>query len=351
MKVAMKKLSLSLLTFLAVTACKSEVTDSVLKGEDNSPFLHQMTFLTSHNAFVNTKDQNIVSVHANQGSLSIEEQLKRGVRGLMVDMYAVNEGFGDEAFFCHGTCLRVPGATDRTKAVDVFKKIRKFLLENRNEIVTIQIEDYLDKAAETSKAETVKDKVTDVFGSIFGKKKETPKPRATDAQKIMERLLNDSGIRDLIFNPYHARVHQNGWPRVGEMIKSNKRLLILSQRRYADHLGVGHDRDFTVENYWSIGGALGTSDYTCKKRWNDIELNRDSDGKFKRLFVMNHFRNIPLQTVQKDGTLQNLRNRYFNDCKGPSNGRRPNFVAIDFAAESGGLEFVKEMNRHKFKGE
>ncbi|CAM5712541.1 hypothetical protein SALBM217S_03487 [Streptomyces griseoloalbus] len=61
-----------------------------------------------------------------------------------------------------------------------------------------------------------------------------------------------------------------------------------------------YQREWTVENHWSMGPGIGSSDWSCYSRWYDanttIPLTRTEPG-FRPLFVMNHFRDAAVAST------------------------------------------------------
>jgi hypothetical protein len=324
MKFLPLKLSMFTALVLISSACGTD-TDSDLSAE--SPFankyLHEMTFLSAHNSFMNTVEGGkAVAIAANQGDTSTEAQLREGVRAFMIDLHEKD----GQAKICHNLCeLPLSEALKRPKdyalskisgeqSTEVFlKKIKKFLDDNRGEIVTIQIEDYVNNGL-----------------------------LRTELDKVQ-------GLRGLMFNPYAENVREKGWPKVGQMIASNKRLLILSNRSDKKDLGVGFDQDFTVENYWSMSKAIVLTDAECKTRWDHIPLDK-SEARFQRLFVMNHFRDIPLTgKLSNDNKYNTLRDRVTKQCMPKTKGRKPNFLAVDYATNGDARRVVEDLNAGRIK--
>jgi hypothetical protein len=91
-----------------------------------------------------------------------------------------------------------------------------------------------------------------------------------------------------------------------------------------------YQREWTVENYWSMGSGLGSSDWSCYSRWYDagtnVPLTRTEPG-FRPLFVMNHFRDVTISgTAGTDNTKLADRARRF--CQ-PAARKKPNYLAVD----------------------
>lgn len=259
--------------------------------------LDQVTFLTSHNAFANSDDGNFasfpVSLFPNQSN-GISRQLNDGVRGFMLDDYAVS----GRAVLCHNSCggvsNPVPLATDLQRMVD-------FLKAHPGQFVTVFLEDYVS---------------SDVLKSS---------------------LASVSGLYDVLYRPDQEGVATKGWPTMADLAARGKQLLIFSDRTRAsdtangwaarDSFGVMYQREWTVENYWSMGGGIGGSDWSCYSRWGtDRPLTTDSSA-FRPLFVMNHFRDY---TMASTATTDNgkLLNRAQNFCT-PAARKKPTYVAVD----------------------
>jgi hypothetical protein len=263
----------------------------------------ELTFLTAHNAFANTQDSNWIVPNQSRG---IARALADGVRGFMLDVHSFESGtarciasfgsdcYGRDVYLCHGNCGGVPGigyALPRQRLADSLQRIVDFLLANPEEIVTVFLEDYVNR---------------DQLGSV---------------------LAGVRGLRDLVFDPYAWDVQKNGWPRAASMVHAGDRLLLISDRADKRALGVAFAQDFTVENYWSMGGL--NPDYACRSRWDHLPLDRGEAG-FRRLFVMNHFRDVAASvTASNDNRHENLTERLERHCV-PAARRKPNFLAVDF---------------------
>ncbi|MEV8372578.1 RICIN domain-containing protein [Kribbella sp. NPDC056861] len=243
------------------------------------PRLDQVTFLTSHNAMANT-DEGFWGRFPNQ-SYRLKDQLAQGVRGLQIDAYASN---GDVKM-CHGSCW----GNERTLTAGLQDTV-DFLNANREAIVTVFIEDY------------------------------------TSVEELRAAVARVNGFADRVFNPAQAGVRQNGWPKVSELIAQNRRLLVFSQRSGRDAYGVMFDRDWTAENYWSLGSGGG--DVQCYSRWDEVPLAKEEPG-FRRLHSMNHYRDVPSEASAGTDNGSKLADRVRRVC-GPVAGRKPNYVALDF---------------------
>lgn len=268
----------------------------------SSPRFDEVTWLTSHNAFVNKADEAGWLVE-NQ-SRSLQYQLDNGVTAFMLDIHVD----GGQAVLCHGMCSGFPSS--------LYKKMDLIAYLNR-------IGDYLNKHPEAI--------LTVIFEDYTG------------INELRAALDKAPSFRDKIYDPYKSDVRNKGWPRLDAMIKANKRLLVISDRSDKKDLGIAYAQDFTVENYWSLG--KDGKDVVCKTRWDNVPLNR-TDGKFAYLFVMNHFRDIPASALSAaDNKINVLWDRINTQCS-PAAEKKANFFAVDHFDEAdwGARKLVSELN-------
>lgn len=263
--------------------------------------LDEATFLTSHNSFVNRKDSSFAIVNQ---SMSLKDQLENGVEAVMLD---IHNGKG-KVLMCHGQCqplaIGVFPTQDLGKALDT---MADFVNSRPELILTVILEDY------------------------------------AGTNELKAELDRHPKFRDLMFNPYAADVINKGWPKIRDMIAMKKRILVISDRSDKKDLGIGFAQDLTIENYWSTGKS-GT-DLECRQRWDNMPLNK-TDPKFNRLFVMNHFRDIPGSSFSaKDNQKDFLWDRMEKECITKA-GRRPNYIAVDHFDEGdwGARKLVGDMN-------
>lgn len=246
----------------------------------------EMTWLTAHNAFVNNKDG--LWMAPNQGTMSLDEQLRQGVTAIMLDVHS----YKGKATLCHGSCNGIPLISPRQDFVAALNRVADHLQRDREALITIFLEDY------TSHDE-------------------------------LQAALKQSRLSDLIFDPYKEDVRGRGWPKVRDMVNADKRVFIVSDHGGKNDLGVASGRDFTVENYWSMGDLA--NDRACRSRWDDIPLDRREE-KFERLFVMNHFRNVPTPiTAAIDNRFQDIWTRLERECVAAAR-KKPNYIAVDYIA-------------------
>lgn len=260
-----------------------------------------MSWLTSHNAFVNNSDSFWIA--PNQGDSSLAKQLDEGVTALMLDIHS----YKGKATLCHNNCKGLPLISPRQDFQKALNTVADHLSRNPEAIITIFLEDYASH-----------DELRDA--------------------------LNGSRLKAFIFDPYKEDVKNRGWPKVRDMVSANKRVFIVSDHPGKNDLGVAYGPEFTVENYWSMGDLA--KDRGCRSRWDDVALNRKEEH-FERLFVMNHFRNVPTTiTAGIDNRFNDIWTRMERECVAAA-GKKPNYIAVDYvgSADFGARRAVETLNR------
>lgn len=264
------------------------------------PF-NEFTWLMTHNSYSNEQDnpsiENWLGMVANQ-HVSIEQQLKDGVRGFMFDTHWSNPndaGYG--VYLCHGDDCYWRGFS---KTLHYYlKNIKTFLDTNRNEVVTIILEDY------------VKDNW--IGGGWWD--------------------LIRTHLTSYIFNPYlYPNILNDNWPTLREMITTNKRLLILSDSVSADNarpysqfsiqLGIVGQWDWTIENHYGNDSVNKNKIYENRGQSKPLNTNETF-----RLFTMNHFPTLGNSDHNNSAELS-----YFTHTRAnfTQSKRLPNFIAVDY---------------------
>ncbi|MFI5491758.1 phospholipase [Actinoplanes sp. NPDC051859] len=285
---------------------------------DGDRTLDQVTFLTTHNAFANGVDGGfappIFNLFPNQNR-GLNQQLADGVRGFMFDIHQTPDG----AILCHNSCTLV----SRPVALWVdLKRIVDYLNAHPTEIATVFLEDYVSPTV------------------------------------LRAELDRVPGLAAMLLRPDLEGVRERGWPRLADLRQRNKRLLIFTDRTRADDqaggltrdsFGVQYQREWTVENFWSMGSGAGTSDWSCFSRWhggaNHVPLTQTQPG-FRPLFVMNHFRDVPMSpTISSDNA--KVLNRAERFCA-PAARKKPNFVAVDRYDLGNPASAVSQLNTYTY---
>lgn len=283
-------------------AAQSQVPRPADLIDPDRPF-DQYLWITAHNA------ANYGSLFPNQ-SFDVTEQLQRGVRGLMLDIYE-RDG---QLFTCHADCAfhgrKAPLEND-------LRAVSRFLDLHPEAVIALHLEDY-------------------------------------NARPAMEAFVQSHpALFRRSFNPGDPRwkTSAQGWPTLRALIAADQRLLIMSQRAdlsgsYAGGLAYFmHDQQATAENYWSLGTTIATHDHRCRPRWKDVPLDAaDQPLGLPRLFVMNHFHGVPFAPHSGiDNRLDTILQRLDAECL-PAAGRMPNYLAIDFIEWGDVLEFAETYN-------
>lgn len=270
-------------------------------ADKNRPF-NEYTWITAHNAFNHSGWP--------QQQLTIRQQLDRGVRGFMMDLYWHNS----EIYVCHGSCNALAGRVAPFR--EDMRTISDYLRANPDVVITLHLETYVNR----ERMQSFIDSYQQFFESSFNP---------------------DSGAWATLSN----------WPTLQQMIDRNQRLILLSSNSLmsgsfsAGRHYIFHDQQITVENTFSIGGTIGVHNHACTTRWEATPLATQNGLKgWKRLFVMNHFHTVgePLHG-DYDNRWDQIDSRVESRCKLAA-GRYPNFIAIDYVDRGDALEYVEMRN-------
>ncbi|MDD3877106.1 MAG: phosphatidylinositol-specific phospholipase C domain-containing protein [Bacteroidales bacterium] len=243
----------------------------------------KVAYLTTHNAYNNTENNFSLP---NQ-TYNITRQLNDGVRALMIDVYDKN---GEPTVY-HG--FSVFGSEPLSNNL---YEIKNFLDNNPNEIVTVIFETYTTPVA-------------------------------------IEQSLQQTGLFSYLFvkNPMSA------WPTLQEMIDSNKRLVVFSEKNDA-----GPNQDWyhflwehAVETHFSVSSP---DNFMC-------DFNRGQEEN--DLFIFNHFITGSLGTGSISQAEIVNANPFFydriSDCIQVHN-KFPNFITVDFYETGNCFDVIDALN-------
>ncbi len=244
----------------------------------------QAIYPTTHNstAMEYGSGPNPVLLIPNQDR-TIEEQLKDGVRGFMIDIWYYHE----QVYTCHRFCEL--GGQPLLGIMQVFEN---FLKNNPNEVLTIIFENY-------------------VSGSDLNK------------------TFSEAGLISYV----HHQVQGETWPTLRKMIESNKRLVIFKE--FEDE---GPSWDMNVWNYAveTPYSYASMSEFTC-------DYNR---GKIKNsLYILNQFITVAFSRKdanRKSNELKTLMNRAHLCLKKKK--KIPNFITVDFYSSGDLIAAVHQLN-------
>ncbi|XP_074295361.1 PI-PLC X domain-containing protein At5g67130 [Silene latifolia] len=275
------------------------IPTSVISG---LPF-NKYTWLVTHNAFSNVNAPSLPGVQRitfyNQED-TVTNQLRNGVRGLMLDMY----DFQNDIWLCHsfqGQCYNI---TAFGTAIDTLREVEAFLSSNPSEIVTIIIEDYVH------------------------------------APKGLTRLFANAGL-DKYWYPM-SKMPRKGedWPTVNDMVQKNHRLVVFtSDASKEESEGIAYQWRYMLENE---PGDPGVKDGSCPNRKESKKLNSKSSS----LFLMNYF---PTYPVEDEACKENSAPlaEMVGTCYKAAGNVMPNFVAVNFYLRSDGpgvFDILDRMN-------
>ena len=248
----------------------------------------QVSYLTTHNAFSSYPR---IQATFNQYQ-TLREQLTRGVRGMMLDVYPDSGGL-----LCHVNCNN--GYIPLSEGLG---DLKWFLDTHPNEVLSLIFETYV---------------TPDFLVTAF---------RAANLETYAYRY---DGVR---------------WPTLREMINSNKRLIVFFDKLESDGYPIDNVSDGYLNARWLHSEWVHASEtpYTysvwegegCQMGADIPNYCRRDRGNENGLFVLNHFV-APAQFTAADAVNQYsyLRPsaRY---CQAMRN-RLPNFVAVDFYERAG----------------
>lgn len=270
------------------TRGQAVVPTSIING---LPF-NKYSWLVTHNAFsivdapLLTGPQRITFYNQED---TVTNQLRNGVRGLMLDMY----DFQNDIWLCHSFRGQCYNFTAFQPAINTLREVEAFLTENPSEIVTIIIEDYVH----------------------------TPKG--------LTKVFTDAGLDKYLFPVAKMPKKGEDWPSVTDMAQENHRLLVFTSdsSKEADE-GIAYQWRYMVENEPGDGGVVQGS---CPHRKESKPLT----SKTASLFLQNYFPTMPVQAEackEHSAPMINL----VGTCYKAAGNVMPNFLAVNFYMRSDG---------------
>ncbi|GMH06411.1 hypothetical protein Nepgr_008251 [Nepenthes gracilis] len=272
------------------------------------PF-NKYSWLVTHNAFSNVNAPPLPGAQRitfyNQED-TVTNQLRNGVRGLMLDMYE----FESDIWLCHSFGGHCYNFTAFEPAINTLREVESFLSQNPSEIVTIIIEDYVH----------------------------TPKG--------LTELFTNAGLNKYWFPVSKMPKKGEDWPNVNDMIQQNHRLLVFTSDASKEaEEGVAYQWRYMVENE---PGDAGVKSGSCSNRKESKKLNSRSAS----LFLMNYFPTYPVQAESCKENSAPLANMV-GTCYKAAGNLMPNFLAVNFYMRSDGggvFDTLDRMNGHTLCG-
>ncbi|KAK7252821.1 hypothetical protein RIF29_37040 [Crotalaria pallida] len=220
---------------------------------------------------------------------TVTNQLRNGVRGLMLDMY----DFENDIWLCHSFLGQCFNFNAFQPAINTLKEVEAFLTENPTEIVTIVIEDYVH----------------------------TPKG--------LINLFINSGLDKYWFPVSDMPKGGEDWPTITEIVQSNHRLLVFTSdpSKEAEE-GIAYQWKYMIENE---SGDNGVHRGSCPHRKESKPLNSRSAS----LFLLNYFPTYPVEAdscKEHSAPLVDM----VNTCYKAAGNVLPNFIAVNYYMRSDG---------------
>ncbi|MCI3945096.1 PI-PLC X phosphodiestherase-like domain protein [Pseudomonas syringae] len=280
------------------------------------PF-NRYTWATAHNAYLN----------------SIKEQLERGIRGFMLDLHEVNLDGIPFIALCHAEendpCFQTNVLNN--ELVKTLNEIYlPFLKAHPSVVITLLLESYVDRELLES-----------------------------ELKQVSPEFLS------MVFDPSEYPTGQ--WPLLADMIRKNKRVVILADRdestgyfRIGDHrVRILKNTEVAVENTYNLG-SLFDHDWRCETRdiHNPLDKPQAANSRgWPSLFVMNQFHAFGSSQAHAgdvDNNLTWLQRRVQDECM-PKAQKPPSYLAVDYnqtgdtipyaaALSQGGIYFYEKAN-------
>ncbi len=245
----------------------------------------EVVYVTTHNAF-NYEGDFIFPNHF----FDVPQQLKDGVRAFMLDLYLLDgEVYLYHSFDFLGTQL----------FTDLLGDIHQFMVDKPNEVITFILESYIS------------------------------------AEDVNNALIASDLIQFV-----HTQKKGEPWPTLQEMIKGNKRLVILSSENDGADFDLDWHHyvwDFAVETDWN------------NKRRSDFSCDFNRGNADNSLFILNHFITEELIGTGLPDTAELINSNPYLlerclECQEIS-GKIPNFLTVDFYSLGDVFEAANNLNK------
>jgi hypothetical protein len=244
---------------------------------------NEVCFLMTHNSMNSSEKGFIIP---NQ-TYSVTNQLKYGVRGLMLDTY---DGDGGIALTYHAVPL-----LGSQKLIDVLMEIKTFLTDNPSEIVSIIFEN-------------------------------------NGSNTQLQKAIDSSGLDKITY------LHSGStWPTLQKMINNNQRLVLL----------VEFDKKPRANYLMYAWGTIFDTKYTFKSvNEFDSKINRGGSGT-KDLYLVNHWLSnglgLPDKTLAPQANNRAVISKRVQDCFAANN-HFINYLGVDFVEIGAAKAVVDSIN-------
>lgn len=158
----------------------------------------------------------------------------------------------------------------------------------------------------------------------------------------LRAALQYSGLLEYVFYPQQETNVIEDWPTMGELIYSNKRIILF---------GTGDGMDSCPASQ-CLDGILYSNDYIVQTNTDGSDLTKCeatvTGDVIVGYFQMNNYKesnqNIPTPSKARELNSYTALKDRLESCKGS---RRPNLLSVDFWDEGEVLKFVKDVNLGK----
>ncbi|KAJ7266858.1 PLC-like phosphodiesterase [Mycena haematopus] len=264
-----------------------------------------VTFVGSHDSFANSEDPLAL---ARDQEVDIPSQLNLGVRLLQAQSH-ISDGV---LHFCHTSCDLFDGGP----VVDYLKTVKTFLDANPNEVLTL----------------------------LF------TNPEGQSPLNVWKPLFDEAGISDLAFVPPSLPVKQSDWPTLGDMIDTNKRVVV-----FLDANADGADSvPFIMPEFqmiWETPFSQTDDTFPCS-----IDRISGPLADIDHMYMINHSLNKNIIPFIGDGVLisdpidapringADSINAHVAGCAPLGGNRNPSFVLIDYVNLGDAFAAVNQLN-------
>lgn len=242
----------------------------------------EISWLVTHNAMSNRAEG---WWFPNQ-SFGITRQLNDGVRGLMLDVHMID----NQLFLLHGSSMlgTIPLKT-------ILAEINAFMRKRPNAVISLILECY------------------------------------APATKVQE-AFKTSGLLGML----HQQDSGSSWPTIGEMITSNKRLVLFTDSGGGEWQGYHDVWKFCQETHYSV------------KQVDEFSFKRNRGEESNSLLILNHFLTRPIAGLglAKRANAVSVLEPRLEGCEKAMK-RFPNFVAVDFYECGDTPKLLYEFNRQQ----
>lgn len=271
------------------SSCKKTTTEqqNTIEIDRDTPVLpkayNEVCFLMTHNAMNNTQKGFSIP---NQ-TYSVTNQLKSGVRGLMLDTYDGSDGIA--------LTYHVFASAGSQKLVDVLGEIRDFLFTHPAAVISIIFEN-------------------------------------GGSNTQLEKAIDSSGLNTLTYT------YTGGtWPSLQTMVDNNQRLVLFVERDRqprASYLMHAWSNIFDTEYTFQT-----TAEFNCT-------INRGGSGN-KELYLINHWLStglgLPDKSLATQANSRAIVSSRMQECSS-TNSHFPNYLGVDFFEIGDALAVVDSIN-------